>query len=325
MRIRKSLILLITVLFCTSVGLSALDDGLEAYYKFDSGSGDTIKDSSVNSNSGSINGASWITGVEGSALSFDGSDDGVTVPGSTSLNFDGTNKLSTTAWVKFQGEGVECCNTIVGQRDVSAWVLRYDTRVSTNEIELIVNDGNTWMGDGDSYGIERPPLGEWHFLGAVYDGNEIKMYKDGELIESYSFSGNIQSSGSETKIGTAKDGKLKGDIDNVRIYKRALSTSEIKKIYQNETEFCNIRGPKNECIINEKNDLEASTYNVNSIFESTSNAELNSLNGQARINITNSTSISGLWTGSFFIDTNRPRIVSGARFKSFNGDIVIGN
>ena len=75
MRIRKSLILFITVLFCTSIGLSALDDGLEAYWKFDSGSGEVIKDSSVNSNSGSISGASWTDGIFGEALSFDGVDE----------------------------------------------------------------------------------------------------------------------------------------------------------------------------------------------------------------------------------------------------------
>ena len=130
--------------------------------------------------------------------------------------------------------------------------------------------------------------------------------------------------GSETD-SYGSPGDFKGVIDETRIYNRVLSDSEINELSEYDPRFCNVRGPKNEFIMNEKNDLEAGTYNVNSIFESTSEAELNSFNGQAHINVSNSTRLSGLWTGSFFIDANRPRIVSGARFKSFNGNIVIGN
>jgi len=151
------------------------------------------------------------------------------------------------------------------------------------------------------------------------------MYKDGELIESYAFSGSIQSSGSETTIGTAKDGKLKGNVDRVRIYNRALSSSEINDIYSNNTGFCNARGPENECIMNKTNILEPLTFSVNAFFQASSDAVLKSPDGQARINITNSSSISGLWRGSFFIDTERPRIVSGASFHPSGGDIVIGS
>ncbi|MCK4826095.1 hypothetical protein KA005_60675, partial [bacterium] len=53
-----------------------LFDGLVAHWKFDEGNGTAAYDSSGNNNTGTLmNGATWVEGRCGSALSFDGSDD----------------------------------------------------------------------------------------------------------------------------------------------------------------------------------------------------------------------------------------------------------
>jgi hypothetical protein len=49
-----------------------LDDGLWAYYDFNEGSGTTLIDRSGNGNDGTINGATYVGGIDGYALSFDG-------------------------------------------------------------------------------------------------------------------------------------------------------------------------------------------------------------------------------------------------------------
>ena len=59
---------------------SAAPAGLVAAYGFDAGSGSSAADSSGRGNAGSVSGAAWsASGRFGSALSFDGVNDWVTV------------------------------------------------------------------------------------------------------------------------------------------------------------------------------------------------------------------------------------------------------
>jgi len=51
------------------------------HMKFGEGKGNIAYDSSPHGNHGTIHGASWVRGHTGSALSFDGVDDYVSVPG----------------------------------------------------------------------------------------------------------------------------------------------------------------------------------------------------------------------------------------------------
>ncbi|MCK5334084.1 MAG: hypothetical protein KAJ24_06210, partial [Candidatus Aenigmarchaeota archaeon] len=46
------------------------EDGLVAHYTFDENDGSTLYDHSNDSNNGSIDGATWTEGVNGSALNF---------------------------------------------------------------------------------------------------------------------------------------------------------------------------------------------------------------------------------------------------------------
>jgi len=63
-----------------------ITDGLVAAYDFDEGSGTSAPDISGNGNTGTLSGPTWnASGRRGSALSFDGVDDRVLVPDSTSL------------------------------------------------------------------------------------------------------------------------------------------------------------------------------------------------------------------------------------------------
>lgn len=89
-------------------------------------------------------------------------------------------------------------------------------------------------------------------------------------------------------------------------------------------DFCDARGPENKCIMNESRSLEPERYNVSSGFISQKSARIDSTKGLATLNIDNSTHISGVWTGSFFFDTESPVIRSGASFRPQGGRITIG-
>src|SRR5688572_20099110 len=70
-----------------------------AAYSFDAGTGTTLTDLSGSGNHGTIAGATWTAaGRFGGALSFDGTDDLVTIPDANSLDL--TTGFTLEAWVK---------------------------------------------------------------------------------------------------------------------------------------------------------------------------------------------------------------------------------
>ena len=100
--------------------------------------------------------------------------------------------------------------------------------------------------------------------------------------------------------------------------------ANIELLESDESDFCNFRGPVNECVMNQTNNLNSRQYNVSSIFESRSNAVFEAFNGAAKISIRNSSRVSGLWRGAFRIEAERPVLRTGAEFRPENGRIKIG-
>jgi hypothetical protein len=77
---------------------------------------------------------------------------------------------------------------------------------------------------------------QWHHAVGTYDGSNLRLYLDGVLIGSpLPATGSITDNGEPLQIGYEADGfgasPFNGDIDEVRIYNRALSATEIAKLY----------------------------------------------------------------------------------------------
>jgi len=68
----------------------------------------------------------------------------------------------------------------------------------------------------------------WHLYVGRYDGANLSIYVDGQFNTSEPFSGSIVTNTPGLSIGSTWVGK----IDDVRIYNRALSASEIEQLYQ---------------------------------------------------------------------------------------------
>jgi hypothetical protein len=80
----------------TTIVKADLEDGLVGYWSFNEGNGTILHDNSGNGYDGTIDGATWTTGVLGGALSFDGINDYVQFS-SPVLNIP---SYSVCAWVK---------------------------------------------------------------------------------------------------------------------------------------------------------------------------------------------------------------------------------
>ncbi|WP_264556473.1 LamG domain-containing protein [Halocatena marina] len=213
-----------------SFGLDALFTGtvagystsLESFYEFDDAS---PVDSSGNGNDGTVNGASaGATGVSNSCFLFDGIDDSIDVPHVLSRLSAG----SYSVWVN--ADSLTEDRAILGDWDGGSIVLYYD--VGDDVWAFAARTGGT---------IEKvtggsPTTGSWIHLAVTYDGSFLKLYVDGTEVDSVATSGSFDSEnviqvGTDEANANDNHGYWKGRIDELRIYSRGLSSSEVSELY----------------------------------------------------------------------------------------------
>jgi chitodextrinase len=196
---------------------------LVAAYSFNAGTGTSLADSSGSGNAGTISGASWTTsGKYGGALTFDGVNDWVTVTGSPSLR--PTSKMTVEAWIRPTALGGIWRTVLVKER------------AGNLDYALYAHDGGPGpsghanVNNLDRYAPASPiAVNAWTHLATTYDGASLKLYVNGALKTTMALSGPIASSTNPLRIGgNAVWGEwFKGQIDDVRVYNRALSVAEI--------------------------------------------------------------------------------------------------
>ena len=213
----------------TNLSLSPIynNSGLVGYWSFDEGTGTTARDLSGGGNTGTlINNPTWVEGRVGRALSFDGVDDFVLIPGSTSL--DTPSALTVEAWIKdLSTSNNHSLNKDEGGTN-RVWIVRRedDTRVnwhvwnSAGTFQILV-PANSWT------------MGEWFHIictAEVIDGNiKMKVYFNGQMKGTNIFPGTA------IRVITAQGIRLslskRQKLDEVRIHNRALSAAEVMAIF----------------------------------------------------------------------------------------------
>jgi len=205
---------------------NSTNPGLVAYFSFDEGSG-TTTGSTVGGLTGSISGATWATGQTGGALSFDGVNDWVTVADTNSLDL--TTEMTLEAWVR--PTAINGWETVVLKETTGelAYALYGDNNADTGG----AHRPGAWIRQGStSYstlGTAQLGVNTWAHLAATYDGAVLQMYVNGTLASSLNHSGAINTSTGVLRIGgnSVWGEYFNGLIDDVRVYNRALSASEI--------------------------------------------------------------------------------------------------
>jgi PKD repeat protein len=193
---------------------------LVAAYGFEEGSGDVVSDASGRGNWGNINDATWISsGKFGKALEFDGISAFVTINDSPSLDL--SSNLTLEAWVypTDQSEGWQ--DIIFKEPDL------YYLEGSSGDTGTPTTGGT--YASGPLFAPAPLPVNAWSHLAATYDGATLVLYVNGAPVASRPETGPIETSSSPLTIGgDALYGQYwKGRIDEVRLYNRALTPSEI--------------------------------------------------------------------------------------------------
>ncbi len=210
--------------------------GLCAHYRFENFSGPVIDETGVHS--GVNNGAArGVSGKVGNAFDFDGIDDYV------DTNYQIGNLSSDKTinfWLKtITAETSHICSSYDGDDYLYIFLNRFENTISyglydgTNEIELIAT--NATYRDGN-----------WHMVTITQDGasySDIRIYIDGisQSLTDYE-SGTVNSDPVDVNIfigarninGVPANYHFANvELDEIRVYNRTLSASEVLSLFQN--------------------------------------------------------------------------------------------
>ena len=201
--------------------------GLVAAYSFNAGSGSSVADSSGRGNAGVVSGAAWSgVGRFGSALSFDGVNDWVTVADAGSLDL--TSRMTLEAWVRPAALGG--WRTVVFKERAGGVVYGlYGDQAGGRPLGQVFIGG-----ERNAVGSSLLPLNVWSHLATTFDGSVVRLYVNGTLVGSSAVSGSMAASTGSLRIGgnSVWSEWFAGLIDEVRLYNRALSAGEIQQDMQ---------------------------------------------------------------------------------------------
>jgi hypothetical protein len=197
--------------------------GLVAAYPFNEGSGTTAFDVSSNWNNGTISGATWTTlGVDGDALVFNGANALVTINNSASLQL--SSAMTLEAWVNPSTANNAWRDVIYKGND------NYFLEGTSVSGGVPAMGGTFGTSDRVLYGTGSLLTNMWTHLAATYDGAKTRLYVNGVEVANQAQTGTIATSANPLQIGgdSIYGQYFKGIIDEVRVYNRALSATEIQ-------------------------------------------------------------------------------------------------
>lgn len=224
--------------------------GALASYDFEDGAGDTLRDRSGNGRHGFIQGAQWTKGYAGGGLEFDGTD-WVRIPGDSAL---AATSFTVSVWMMQSGNGVRAplfefhplhdlvgvclwANTSGFKVDVpGAFYANLRPDDATAQMPSSVRERNTLMS-----GAGTAPGGRWNHVVLTFDSaaSQARLYVNGQLAVRRVLApfrprtrGDLWL-GMRTPTSIEWDAGvgLKGVLDQVDIYGRALGEAEVKALY----------------------------------------------------------------------------------------------
>lgn len=207
---------------------------LVAGYSFeDDSDGDVVRDRSPNGHHGRLmRGAAFVPGRGGQVVRLNGGY--IEVPSSPDFNFG--SEFTVTVWVKL--DTTSSNQKIVGRTNTTnGWVLGFENAIYPE----------VWDSRGvlhQSQGVGSMEAGVWNQLAITWKQNDYLIaYINGEEVvrvptDDYPMGDNASS---PLRIGIApwdlNAFQMQGEVDEVNIYKRALSAEEIRLLYEEEAQF----------------------------------------------------------------------------------------
>ncbi|MCL5280422.1 MAG: discoidin domain-containing protein [Planctomycetes bacterium] len=245
----QRLICLTSVLLLAGAAIvSAATPGPVGWWKFDETSGTTAIDSAGGRNgsllppdpNGKGLGPKWVAGKFGGAVELDGSNDYVELPIGDLIN---TLESTTFAvWVNWAGSSTGSWQRIFDfGSGTSVYAFLAANRSGTQSPRFAMRSATV----GEQVVTAPAALGTgWHHLAVAIDSATMtmQMYLDGDLVRSAATTILPKAMGVTTQNWIARsqypaDAYYKGDVDDLRLYDRALSQDEVANTMQGGVGF----------------------------------------------------------------------------------------
>lgn len=221
----------------TKIEQSTMSTGLVGHWKLDN----DMLDSTTNANHGTCTGCPTSTtdkdGTVNKAFAFNGTQLIEVADDSALKNF---SSLTVSAWINPTANAPTLWGRIAHKSNGATgddYGLIYQSGNKIN-FRIGTNTGTTSL----SGRVISPNTGWYHVVG-TWNGNTIQIYVDGQADTSGSITGTLINSNESFAIGGHADNSQRmftGHIDDVRVFNRALSTSEVTDLYNSgPTENCN--------------------------------------------------------------------------------------
>jgi hypothetical protein len=195
-------------------GTVAPANGLIGYWAFNDGSGLVAADGSGKGNNAALmNNPTWSAGRAGGALQFNGSIQSAKIPAASLFNLSAP--FSVAFWVYANGTGGY--QQAFGRDDFGARLLLAGGSI------LAQFGNNLWSA------ANAVPANGWHHVAYVADTTGQKIYVDGVVSGSDAFGSATFANANAILVGNSVSSAypLNGSVDEVRIYNRAVSASEV--------------------------------------------------------------------------------------------------
>lgn len=213
--------------------------GLALWWKLDEGSGTTLADASGTGNTGANSGGVWTTGINNGALQFDGSSTFAGHADAASLDIAGS--WTTSAWVNFSALPASGNKATLVRKHEGAGGANYaiDVDNTGGTISWETQFIDTAFATHSKKVAATISTGTWYHLAGVWDQNAgvLSLYVNGALLGTKAAAGKTPdiTGGNPFNIGAANNGSggnyAAATIDDVRVYNRALSATDIETLY----------------------------------------------------------------------------------------------
>ncbi len=203
---------------------------LVAHWPFETVGGQVVEDASGRGHEAEAAELSVSDGVVGQALNFEGRAENML---SVSLDEPLSDSVTIALWAKREVDR----NLALVAHDYPALFLGFHGLQFKWQLRYANGRGAACYADRK----HRAELNRWYHIAATFDGFAVRLYVDGEEICSdWTRGGEINTSEAPLTIGgyikadqTLED-LMVGALDEIRVYRAALSEAQIRQIYQSE-------------------------------------------------------------------------------------------
>lgn len=199
--------------------------------RLNDGTGNAAVDSSGRDLSGTlVNSPTWkSTGKIGGSLAFDGADDHVTLPAGV---VEDLNEITISAWVKLSSIATWARLFDFGNGTGSYMFL--SPRGGSNVVRFAITTGGSTM-EQQINGAAALPTGVWTHVAVTLNGSVGTLYVNGQQVgrnDAMTLDPSALGVTTQSYLGRSQfaDPYLAGEIDEFRIYSRALTASEVARL-----------------------------------------------------------------------------------------------